>query len=400
MIEFLPVEANARDYPVPQVPMLPVKVRLCFSRNTIRNKLSAFNFRSSYYKQGRYAMAEALKRTGVNKNTAVLMPSYHCRSLVEPALYLKSHVVFYELDIMLRPDIKKLVSLIAESSFQIKALVLPHYFGFPQEVDIISDICKKENIDLVEDCAHAFYGTYNGKQLGTFGRFSVTSPRKFFPVEDGGILVSYTDSSISECQLTSQGLSPNLKAIVKSFLRGLIGKGNHKEIIPIGGLITKNIVKNTKEKKGGNDSSRFSLEYFDVNCVSQASLAVSKLIVDSADHELIVKSRRANYQRWLEGLKNVQGCHSLFPQLYENVVPYVFPLVIDSNAIEVFHNLKLNGVPLWRWEDLADTDCVMVNKYRLSLLQLPCHQDLSESQMHWMIDTVSKVVAHYYNGEV
>ena len=118
------------------------------------------------------------------------------------------------------------------------------------------------------------------------------------------------------------------------------------------------------------------------------------------DHEFIVKSRRANYQRWLEGIKNVHGCHALFPQLHKNVVPYVFPLVIDSNAIEVFHNLKLNGVPLWRWEDLAETGCATVDKYRLSLLQLPCHQDLSESQMDWMIDTVTKVMTYYYTGEV
>lgn len=400
MIEFLPVEANASDYPLPQVPMLPLKVRLSFSKNSIRNKFSAFNFRSIYYKQGRYALAEALKRTGVSEGSAVLMPSYHCRSLVEPALYLKSHVIFYELDSMLRPDIKKLLLLIAESSVQIKALVLPHYFGFPQEVETISDICKKEDIDLIEDCAHAFYGVYNGKQLGSFGRFSVASPRKFFPIEDGGILTSYTDRSISEYQLTSLGFLPNLKAIVKSFLRMLKGNTDQKKIIPIGKLITKDIVKKTIKTNDGDESSHFFLKYFDVNYASQTSFAASKFIIDSADHELIVKSRRINYQRWLEGTKNVQGCHSLFPQLNENVVPYVFPLVIDSNAIEVFHNLKLNGVPLWRWEDLAKTDCITVNKYRLSLLQLPCHQDLSESQMNWMIDTVTKVVTHYYNGEV
>jgi dTDP-4-amino-4,6-dideoxygalactose transaminase len=400
VIKFLPVEANAKDYPLPQVPMLPVKVRLCFFNNAKKNKFSAFNFRSSYYKQGRYALAEALKRTGVDESSAVLMPSYHCRSLIEPALYLKSHVVFYELDSMLRPDINKLLSLIAESGIQIKALVLPHYFGFPQDVETISDICKKNNIDLIEDCAHAFYGIYNGKKLGSFGRFSVASPRKFFPIEDGGILTSYTDSSISECQLTSLGFLPNLKAIVKSFLRMWKGNSDKKEIISIGKLITKDIVKKTTKIKDGDESSNFGLKYFDVNCVSQASLSVSKFIIDAADHQSIVKIRRANYQRWLEGINNVKGCHSLFPQLNENVVPYVFPLLIDSNAIEVFHNLKLNGVPLWRWEDLAETDCVTVNKYRLSLLQLPCHQDLSESQIDWMIDTVTKVVTHYYNGEV
>lgn len=400
MIQFLPVEANARDYPVPMVPMLPDKIQLCFSKNTTKNKFSAFNFRSKYYKQGRYALAEALKRTGVNDSTAVLMPSYHCRSMVEPVIYLKSHAVFYELDSMLRPDIKKLLSLIAESELQIKALVLPHYFGFPQDVEKISDICKKNNIDLIEDCAHAFYGIYHGKQLGSFGRFSVASPRKFFPIEDGGILASYAGSSMPVGPLVSLGFLPNVKAIIKSFLRVLKSKTSKQEVIPLGKHTIQDIVKDTLQRNSVNSSDSFSLQYFDINCASQTSFRVSQLIIDLVDHELIIQRRRANYLRWLDGLKNIPGCHPLFPELNKNVVPYIFPLVIDSNAIQVFHNLKLNGVPLWRWEDLAETNCMTVNDYRLSLFQLPCHQDLSESQVNWMIETVIKVVTHYYNGDV
>jgi hypothetical protein len=35
--------------------------------------------------------------------------------------------------------------------------------------------------------------------------------------------------------------------------------------------------------------------------------------------------------------------------------------------------------------------CSITRDYRLRLLQLPCHQDLSEAEMNWMIDDIQCV---------
>jgi len=48
---------------------------------------------------------------------------------------------------------------------------------------------------------------------------------------------------------------------------------------------------------------------------------------------------------------------------------------------------------MWRWEDLAVTDCEIANKYRFSLIQFPCHQGLSDEQIDWMIATLSTVTS-------
>jgi hypothetical protein len=73
-------------------------------------------------------------------------------------------------------------------------------------------------------------------------------------------------------------------------------------------------------------------------------------------------------------------------------VPYAFPLLIDAAGMG-FHRLKMAGIPLWRWEDMAITDCAISRDYRLRVLQLPCHQELRAEELGWMIHTVQTLLA-------
>ena len=70
----------------------------------------------------------------------------------------------------------------------------------------------------------------------------------------------------------------------------------------------------------------------------------------------------------------------------------MFPLLIDSPQTH-FHLLKLLGLPVWRWDEMAVSDCPVANKYRLGLLHLPCHQELTQSQMVWMTQVVRQVLS-------
>lgn len=58
---------------------------------------------------------------------------------------------------------------------RIKACVPMHTFGHPVRLDEISDICKKWNIELVEDAAESIGSLYRGKHTGTFGRVGAIS---------------------------------------------------------------------------------------------------------------------------------------------------------------------------------------------------------------------------------
>jgi len=52
-------------------------------------------------------------------------------------------------------------------------------------MDPIVKLCKKHNLKLIEDCAHAHGAKYKGKMVGTFGEFGAWS---FYPTKNLGAL--------------------------------------------------------------------------------------------------------------------------------------------------------------------------------------------------------------------
>jgi hypothetical protein len=133
------------------------------------------------------------------------------------------------------------------------------------------------------------------------------------------------------------------------------------------------------------------LKEFAPHLFEWAALRSSRWLMTHATHERIARRRRENYLRWLEGMQPVSGVYPLFPDLPEDVVPYAFPLLTDTKGM-AFHLLKSAGIPMWRWEDMAVTDCPVANGYRLRLLQLPCHQELRSDELDWMIRTVQSLL--------
>ena len=64
-----------------------------------------------------------------------------------------------------------------------KAIIPVHLFGQPVNMDIITDICNKYNLLLIEDCAQAHFAEWKGKKVGTFG---VAGTFSFFPGKNLG----------------------------------------------------------------------------------------------------------------------------------------------------------------------------------------------------------------------
>lgn len=75
-------------------------------------------------------------------------------------------------------------------------ILLSHLGGIINpDIEEIADLCKKENIILLEDCAHSFSSTLNGKHSGLFGDAGVYSfyATKAIPAGEGGVVVTKND---------------------------------------------------------------------------------------------------------------------------------------------------------------------------------------------------------------
>jgi len=91
-----------------------------------------------------------------------------------------------------------------------KAVMIVHYAGYACDMDSIVDICKRHNLKLIEDCAHANGGSYKGRKLGTFGDVSAWSffSNKNLAVGEGGMVFTCDPTLYQKCKnLRSHGMT-------------------------------------------------------------------------------------------------------------------------------------------------------------------------------------------------
>lgn len=384
--EFLPLAAQGIDYPAPRLALLPHLETAGWSLDGVGRVASLFLDRSAYFPFSRHALAEALKRCGAGPGRAVLLPAFHCRSLVEPALFLSAEARFYPMTPELAPDYAALVDLAADG--RVAAMVLTHYFGFANDPERARAFCAERGIPLVEDCAHAFYGEVDGRPLGSWGRFAVASAWKFLPMRDGALLRENPPGEAP--RLRQPSLTAELKALHAVLENARARRG--RSVLPAPGAAEWVARARQLAARGGlPEAAGRSRPVFHPEKVGMAGHRVSRAILSLTDHARVAGRRRAHFQRWLDGLAGVAGIRPLRGELPAGVVPYAFPLLTDAGGL-AFHALRSAGIPIWRWEDMARSPCPVAADYRLRLLQLPCHQSLNEEDVDWMIAVTRAVM--------
>ena len=76
-------------------------------------------------------------------------------------------------------------SVIKSITPKTKAIVMVHLYGLVGNVERILEICERNNLFLIEDCAQAFGSRYKNKLVGTFGDIGCFS---FYPTKNLGAL--------------------------------------------------------------------------------------------------------------------------------------------------------------------------------------------------------------------
>ena len=88
--------------------------------------------------------------------------------------------VFVEPDKYYNIDADRIEAAITSKT---KAILVVHLYGQPCRMDKISEIAKRHNLIIVEDCAQSHGATFMGQKTGTFGKISCFS---FFPTKNMG----------------------------------------------------------------------------------------------------------------------------------------------------------------------------------------------------------------------
>tara|TARA_R110001583_G_scaffold143203_1_gene295320 strand:+ start:31067 stop:32257 length:1191 start_codon:yes stop_codon:yes gene_type:complete len=385
----------AQYYPKPKVPMLPV-----FNPNelSLQQQPKPFSrFLQSdvlYLPSGRVALYYALQLLNIDSQSEVLIPAYHCGSMVEPVIYLGATPRLFHLNAKLQVQTEELETHITPHT---KALLLPHFFGFPQDLVSIKAFCDKHQIALIEDCAHCFFSQAHADGIGSIGDFSITSTVKFFPGVEGGALACNNPNY----DLTSiQRTAPSIPVQLKSLLHTLELSAGYNRLGALGKLLnSRNGKAYLTEIPAGiatdtcitRTLTEDSLQWFTPAQIGKDATVGTRLFTRHSDMQSIIDKRRNNFQRYLDAFKTTASIKPLHQQLPDRVVPYIFPLLLEDPQHH-FSRLKLAGVPIWRWEELVTSDGPVSTDYRLSLIQLPCHQSLKDEEIEWIINTIQATV--------
>ncbi len=105
---------------------------------------------------------------------------------VNPILQFGAVPVFVDVELATHNiDASKIEAAISPKT---KAIMLAHSLGNPFNVHVVSALCKKYNLWLVEDCCDALGATYNGQLVGTFGDIATLSfyPAHHITMGEGG----------------------------------------------------------------------------------------------------------------------------------------------------------------------------------------------------------------------
>ena len=134
------------------------------------------------------ALTLALKISGVGHGDEVLTTSMTCVATNMPICNLGANPVWVDIDKNTGNIChKKLKDLITKKT---KALLCVNWAGYPCELELLHDFCKKNNIKLIQDAAHSFGATYRNRQVCHFSDFTCYSLQaiKHITSGDGGIL--------------------------------------------------------------------------------------------------------------------------------------------------------------------------------------------------------------------
>jgi CDP-6-deoxy-D-xylo-4-hexulose-3-dehydrase len=112
---------------------------------------------------------------------------------VNPIIQFGAVPVFVDVDRLTHNiDASKIEAAIGPKT---KAVMLAHSLGNPFNLDVVTALCKKHNLWLVEDCCDALGSTYRGQMVGTFGDIATLSfyPAHHITMGEGGAVFTNND---------------------------------------------------------------------------------------------------------------------------------------------------------------------------------------------------------------
>ena len=300
------------------------------------------------------ALMLVLKAWGIRAGDEVIVPSNTYIATALAVTYVGAKPVFVEPDIRtFNIDPVKIEAAITERT---KAIMPVHLYGQPCDMEPIMAIARKHKLLVLEDCAQAHGATYKGQKVGSFGDaagFSFYPGKNLGALGDAGAVVTNDESLMEKVRaLGNYGSDYKYHHIYK-----------------------------------GNNSRLDEL---------QAAFLAAKL----PHLDRMNENRRANAQKYLEGIRNPEV---ILPCVPENVCPvwHIFAIRCNRRA-ELEKHLNENGIgtnkhypiPMHLQDCYKDLgfhkgDFPIAEEISETELSLPMYYGMTDAEVQYVIETVN-----------
>lgn len=356
--------------------------------------------RTSHVFWARNALYHSLTILGIRPGDAVLVPAYHCAMAIEPFVRYGATVQFYNIHEDCSLDLDDIQRKITPKT---RALLMIHYFGYPQPMRALQALCHTHHLALIEDCAHVLRGDTEGQPLGTFGDVSVFSWRKFFPLYDGGYLVVNNPEFPATLSFQHAGFVLSAK-IVKNMLDKVFEDSPSRLLHGVSALLhlpyvaaryLVQIYEHTTEDLSVNN---YSLDFEEASLHLSMS-KFSRYVLRHLDLEPVIAQRRANALYLLQAIATIPGLTPFFPTLPTGVCPLAFPILAAGHA-DIHVGLRARGIPAFTWGGVIHPLLALEEYPEAAFLyhhmvMLPIHQDIDETDLHTILTIVAEEITRH-----
>jgi perosamine synthetase len=167
---------------------------------------------------GSLALEIALRACGVREGDEVVIPTFCCTSVVPPILAVGAHPVLADIGAEFNITAETVGAALTNKT---TAIIVPHLFGNPADINSIVDLARPKNIRVIDDAAQALGATIDGRLVGSFGDAGILSfgSEKVCFGLGGGVVVSRRNEVLngsSKINLPPAQLSPTLRSFLST----------------------------------------------------------------------------------------------------------------------------------------------------------------------------------------
>ncbi|HVG88019.1 MAG TPA: DegT/DnrJ/EryC1/StrS family aminotransferase [Gaiellales bacterium] len=159
---------------------------------------------------GTAGLHACLHRLGVGPGDEVVTSSFSFISSANVILFERATPVFADIDertLNIDPD-----AMEAAITPRTRAIIPVHIFGYPCDIDRISEMARRHGVPVVEDACEALGAEIGGRRVGTHGNPSVYGfyPNKQLTTGEGGMITTDNEDEAQALRsIVNQGRSEN-----------------------------------------------------------------------------------------------------------------------------------------------------------------------------------------------